>query len=94
MALYIIYNYILNIIYMCTLYWFKKIIITLLLLIFINLLAYIALYIYIAVIAKRDYYSDIYAEEQRQLAEIKIIDDSYQFPPWDEMMATLQYDNS
>ena len=79
---------------MCSMYWFKKIIFFIVMLIIINIVLYVSLYIYIIIISKRDYYTDIYAEEQRQLDQIKIIDDAYQFPPWDEMMATLQFDNS
>jgi|688.fasta_scaffold721462_2 hypothetical protein len=79
---------------MCTLYWFKKIIYFIIILIILNIVIYIILWIYICYITHKDYYTDIYAEEKAQLDQIQIIDDAYQFPPWDEMLASMQADNS
>lgn len=79
---------------MCTLYWFKKIIYFIIMLIIINIFIYIIFWIYILYLSHKDYYADIYAEEKKQLDQIKIIDDAYQFPPWDEMLSEMQNDNS
>ena len=79
---------------MCTLYWFKKIIHYIIILILVNIIIYIVLWIYIIYITRKDYYTDIYAVEKQQLDQIQIIDDAYQFPPWDEMLVMLQADNS
>ena len=75
-------------------YWLKKVLYLMIILIGINITMIIFIYVYIIYDVNKHYYADIYAEENKKLQEIDIVDGLFQFSPWDELPADQQYENT